>query len=185
MRELALLPNFEDDNEFLHRRISMTTAKAKAAPKAAPEAAKDTKDAFAFSSAQFDALAPAFKEFTDESLAKSKEVFENFKTASEEAKAVFETTFEKTRNNAIELNEKTMSVAEVNSKAAMDHVKEVMSVKTFADALELQTAFVKKQMAVFQDQSKTLQEMTAHATQETIEPYKAAFEKSMSAFKAA
>jgi len=162
----------------------MATAKTKAAPKTAAPKTSAT-DAFAFPTPSFDAFGPAFQGMADESLAKGKEAFEKFQSASEEAKEVFETTFDKTRDGVIELNEKTMSVAETNSKAALDHAKEVMSVKNFADVFELQTAFVKKQMSVFQDQAQAFQEMTTKVTQETTEPYKAAFEKSLNAFKPA
>ena len=162
----------------------MATAKTKAAPKTAAPKTSAT-DAFAFPTPSFDAFGPAFQDMADESLAKGKEAFEKFQSASEEAKEVFETTFDKTRDGVIELNEKTMSVAETNSKAALDHAKEVMSVKNFADVFELQTAFVKKQMSVFQDQAQAFQEMTTKVTQETTEPYKAAFEKSLNAFKPA
>lgn len=163
----------------------MTTAKTKAAPKAATEAKKETTDAFAFPTPSFDAFGPAFQEMADEGLAKGKEAFEKFQSASEEAKEVLETTFDKTRDSVIELNEKTMSVAETNSKAAIEHAKEVMSLKSFADVIELQTAFVKKQMGVYQDQAQAFQEMTTKAAQETVEPYKVAFEKSLNAFKPA
>ena len=163
----------------------MVTAKTKAAPKTATEAKGATTDAFAFPTPSFDAFGPAFQGMADESLAKGKEAFDKFTSASEEAKDAFEVTFEKTRNSVIELNEKTMSVAETNSKAALEHAKEVMSVKSFADALELQTAFVKKQMGVFQDQAQAFQEMTTNAAQEATKPYKAAFEKSLNAFKPA
>ena len=162
----------------------MATAKTKAAPKTAAPKTSAT-DAFAFPTPSFDAFGPAFQDMADESLAKGKEAFEKFQSASEEAKEVFETTFDKTRDGVIELNEKTMSVVETNSKAALDHAKEVMSVKNFADVFELQTAFVKKQMSVFQDQAQAFQEMTTKVTQETTEPYKAAFEKSLNAFKPA
>ena len=162
----------------------MATAKTKAAPKTAAPKTSAT-DAFAFPTPSFDAFGPAFQDMADESLAKGKEAFEKFQSVSEEAKEVFETTFDKTRDGVIELNEKTMSVAETNSKAALDHAKEVMSVKNFADVFELQTAFVKKQMSVFQDQAQAFQEMTTKVTQETTEPYKAAFEKSLNAFKPA
>ena len=162
----------------------MATAKTKAAPKTAAPKTSAT-DAFAFPTPSFDAFGPAFQGMADESLAKGKEAFEKFTSSSEEAKEALEATFEKTRNNVIELNEKTMSVAETNSKAALEHAKEVMSVKSFADALELQTAFVKKQFSVYQDQAQAFQEMTAKVAEETTEPYKAAFEKSLNAFKPA
>ena len=162
----------------------MTTAKTKAAPKTATSKASTT-DAFAFPTPSFDAFGPAFQGMADESLAKGKEAFEKFQSVSEEAKEVLETTFDKTRDSVIELNEKTMSVAEANSKAALDHAKEVMSLKSFADVIELQTAFVKKQLGVYQDQAQAFQEMTAKAAQDTTEPYKAAFEKSLNAFKPA
>lgn len=162
----------------------MATAKTKAAPKTATPKTSAT-DAFAFPTPSFDAFGPAFQGMADESLAKGKEAFEKFTSASEETKEALEATFEKTRNNVIELNEKTLNVAETNSKAALEHAKEVMSVKNFADALELQTAFVKKQMSVFQDQAQAFQEMTASAAQEATKPYQTAFEKSLNAFKPA
>jgi len=161
----------------------MATAKTKATPKTATS--KTSTDAFAFPTPSLDAFGPAFQGMADESLAKGKEAFEKFQSASEEAKEALEATFDKTRDSVIELNEKTMSVAETNSKAALDHTKEVMSVKNFADVIELQTAFVKKQLGVYQDQAQAFQEMTAKVAQETTEPYKAAFEKSLNAFKPA
>lgn len=165
-----------------------TPAKPKAAPKAAPKTAEKPApkaaetDVFAFPKVEFPS---ALRDMAETSVQRSKEAYEQFKSSAEEASATLEETIEKTRASIVELNGKVIEVAKENTDATFAHVQDVVAVKSFSDVVELQTAFMKKQMETFQAQSKAFQEMTTKFTEETSAPYKAAFQKTVETFKVA
>lgn len=167
----------------------MTTAKAKAAPAAADKTAatdktskKEAADLFAFPA--FD-VPPAMRDFVENSLMQSKDSYDKFKVTAEETTVELEKTIEKTRNGVMEFNSKAIEAVQENTDATLSHVKDVFAVKSLAEVLELQTAFVKKQMDVMQAQAETFKSMTTKLSEETSEPYQAAFQKSVEAFKVA
>ncbi|MEO1067490.1 MAG: phasin, partial [Pseudomonadota bacterium] len=150
----------------------MTTAKSKAAPKAAPKT--ETTDAFAFPAMPDMEVPAAFRDFAENSMTQSKEAYEKFKTAAEEAQAALEETIEKTRDGVIAINSKAIEAAQENTDATLSHAKEVFAVKSFSEAIELQTSFAKKQFEIFQAQTKAFQDMTTKLSEEASAPYKSA-----------
>lgn len=128
---------------------------------------------------------PAFRDMAETSVAQSKEAYDKFKTAAEDATVVLETAIEKTRDGVVQLNAKAMEVAQENTDAALSHVKNVFAVKTFSEIVELQTAYIKSQMNAMQDQTKIFQELTTKLIETASAPYKTAFEKSADLFKSA
>ncbi|MEM8839010.1 MAG: phasin [Pseudomonadota bacterium] len=182
----------------------MTTPKPKAAPKtaaaktAAPKAAAKPAPKAEAKVAETDVFAfppmpampamevpPAFRDFAETSVQRSKEAYEKFKVSAEDATSVLEETIAKTRDGVIEFNSKALELAQENTDATFAHVKDVFAVKSFSEAIELQTSFMKKQVEALQDQAKTFQDMTARITKETSAPYKEAFQKTAETFKVA
>lgn len=158
-----------------------TTAKTKTA-KTTKTAAQD---AFAIPGMPAMEVPPAIRDIAENTVAQSKEVFEKIKTSTEEATTILNDTADKTRDGLSQFNEKAIDVAKTNTEATFSHAKEVLAVKTFAEVIELQTAFAKTQFDAFQGQVKTFQDMTAKLTEETSAPYKAAFQKTAETFKVA
>ena len=141
------------------------------------------QDAFAIPGMPAMEVPPAFRDIAENTAAQSKETFEKIKTSAEEATTLLNETAEKTRDGVSEFNAKALDVAKTNTDATLSHVKEVLAVKTFAEVIELQTAFAKSQFDALQGQVKTFQDMTAKLTEETSAPYKDAFQKTAETFK--
>lgn len=170
--------------------IKMTTAtKTKTAtPKTtAATKAADTKteDAFAFPAMPAMDVPPVFRDLAENSVSQSKEVYSKLKTAAEDATSMLNDTIEKTRDGVLELNTRALDAVQENTDATFSHVKDVFAVKSFSEAVELQTAFFKNQLDAMQGQAKAFQEAATKLTEETSAPYKDAFQKTVNSIKAA
>jgi phasin len=156
-----------------------------AAPKAAPEAAAAPKAAAAapvfsafempkfdfptfelpsFELPKFDAAAfaplevpPALREAADKAIAQARTNFETLKTLTEEATDAFEDAWEATRAGIVELNGKGIDHAKSNTEATLGHAKDLIGVKTMAEVVELQTAFLRRQYEALSAQAKEIQ----------------------------
>ncbi|WP_417685640.1 phasin [Roseibium sp.] len=170
--------------------MSETTTAAKAAPKA--RATKSTKSAAASPFADFEAFSmpnmevPAmFREATEKSIDSAREAYAKVKTAAEDATDLIEDTFETSRQGAVEFNHKAVDAAKINTDATFSFIKDLMAVKTLAEAIELQSTFARQQFDTFSAQAKDMQEFATKLSTDVTAPVKDAFEKSFKEFKAA
>ena len=74
--------------------------------------------------------------------------------------------------------------ADIHS-AGFAHLEKMVGVKTFAEALEIQSAFVRKQAEMAVDQAKEMQSASQEAFTALSAPVKEATEKAMASVKAA
>ncbi|HWJ75406.1 phasin [Mesorhizobium sp. BR1-1-16] len=157
------------------------TKPAKTAAAKAAKAFEAPFEAFSFNipSAEMPA---AFRDFAEKSLTGSKEAYAKMKAAAEEATEAFEDTIETARSGAVELGHKSLDAAKQNSDATFAFYKELIGAKTFAEALELQMAFARKQTEALTAQVKDLQDFSQKFVTEATRPVKASVEK---AFKGA
>lgn len=125
----------------------------------------------------------AFREFAEKTLNGSKEAYAKLKTAAEEATEAFEDSFETTRVGVLELGNKSIDAAKTNSDAAFAFAKEFLTVKTFAEAIELQTSFARKQMEALTAQAKEFQALSQKFVTEASRPVKASVEKALKSTK--
>lgn len=136
----------------------------------------------AFQSAEVPA---ALREVAEKSLEQAKALYEKVKVSAEEATDLVEDTYETARAGSIEFNLKALEAVKANTDAAYGFAKDLISVKTFAEAVELQTAFARKSFDAVTAQAKELQELATKVANDTAKPVKAAIEKTMKDFKAA
>ena len=125
----------------------------------------------------------ALREFAEKAVAQAKASFEKMKVVAEEATDALEDTYEVTRAGVIEYGTKTIDAAKANSDATLGHAKDLLGVKTVAEAIELQTSFVRQQYETLSAQAKELQEMATKLAGEASKPAKEIFEKSLEALK--
>ncbi|WP_417666494.1 phasin [Roseibium sp.] len=170
--------------------MSETTNAAKAAPKA--RASKSAKAAPVSPFADFEAFSmpkmevPAmFREATEKSIDQAREAYAKVKTAAEDATDLMEDTFETSRQGAVEFNHKAVDVAKANTDATFSFIKDMMTVKTLAEAIELQSTFARQQFDTLSSQAKDMQEFATKLSTDVTAPVKDAFEKSFKDFKAA
>jgi phasin len=137
-------------------------------------------DLSAFSQAEVPAV---FRDFAEKAVAQAKTSFAKLKEAAEEATDAIEDTYETARAGLVELNEKSLDAAKVNSDAVYGFAKSLLAVKTFAEAIELQSTFVRQQFETISAQAKELQEVAGKVAAEASKPAKDAFAKTVETLK--
>ncbi|MEJ1161697.1 phasin [Prosthecomicrobium sp. N25] len=125
---------------------------------------------------------PVFREMAEKGVEQAKQNYEKLKVAAEEATDMIEDTYETARSGLVEYNLKALDAMKANTDAVFGFAKDLASVKTFAEAVELQTAFVRKQFESVTAQAKDLQAVAQKVATETSQPVKDVFSKT---FKAA
>ncbi|WP_150524728.1 phasin [Roseibium sediminis] len=163
------------------------TPAAKTAPKAAKTASKAAKaaafpDFEAFAMPKMEVPA-AFREATEKSIEQAREAYAKVKNAAEDATDLMEDTFETSRQGVVEFNHKAVDAARTNVDATFSFLKDLMGVKTVAEAVELQTSFARKQFDVLSTQTKEMQELAQKLGTDVSAPVKEAVEKSFKDLK--
>ncbi|AMN54898.1 MULTISPECIES: phasin [Stappiaceae] len=165
-----------------------TTAPAKPAPKARTTKAKTAAAGVAFP--DFEAFAmpkmevPAmFREATEKGIENAREAYAKVKNAAEDATDLMEDTFETSRQGVVEFNHKAVDAAKANADATFTFVKDIMSAKSLAEAIELQSTFARQQFDALSAQSKEMHELATKLGTDVSAPVKEAFEKSFKDIK--
>ena len=124
-----------------------------------------------------------FRDFAEKAVAQAKTSFAKLKEAAEEATDAIEDTYETARAGLVEINGKSLDAVKANSDAAYGFAKSLLAVKTFAEAIELQSTFVRQQFEAISAQAKELQETAAKVAADSTKPAKDALAKSMESLK--
>ena len=158
-----------------------TASKARATKaKAAPAAAFPDFEAFAMPQMEVPA---AFREASEKGIENAREAYAKVKAAAEDATDLMEDTFETSRQGVVEFNHKAVDAAKSNADAAFSFFKDIMSAKSVAEAVELQSTFARQQFETLTAQTKDLQELATKLGTDVSAPVKDAVEKSFKDFK--
>ncbi len=162
----------------------MTEAEKTTAPKTVrkPAAKSEVTDVFGMTNVEMPEI---FREAAEKSARQAKDAYEKMRTAAEEATDILEDQFETGRTSFIALNSKALDAAQANADASFKFARDVLAVKTFAEAIELQTAFARQQYDLMSAQAKEMQELVQKVATEQTAPVKDAFSKLMKDIKAA
>jgi phasin len=163
------------------------TAKTARAAFDAATAPSDTAAAFdVFKFAVPSAEVPvAFREFAEKGVAQARDTYAKLKTAAEEATDMVEDTYESARQGAFTLSLKALEAAKTNTDASFALARDLFGARTFAEVIELQTAYARKQFDAVAGQVKEFQELTQKYVADTSKPVTAQFEKSFKDIRAA
>lgn len=165
-----------------------TTTAAKPAPKARTTKAKTGAAGFpdfeAFAMPKMEVPA-AFREVAEKSIEQAREAYAKVKNAAEDATDLIEDTFETSRQGAVEFNHKAVDAAKANTDATFSFIKDMMTVKSLAEAIELQSTFARQQFDALSTQAKDMQEFATKLSADVTAPVKEAMEKSFKDLKAA
>ena len=164
------------------------TAKAKAQPQTNAQPKKSAEfegafDAFKGSFPQLDM--PVLRDMAEKGTAQARDAYARMKTAAEEASETLEATYETVREHGFAAGLKAIEAAKTNADASFGFMRELFGVKTFADAIELQTAFARKQFEAMTTQFRDFQAITEKAATDVAKPARIAVEKAMKDFKVA
>ncbi|MEI2386323.1 phasin [Breoghania sp. JC706] len=162
-------------------KTETTTSKTRTAGKASASAAPGF-EAFSMPKVEMPA---AMRELTEKGLNQSREAYEKFKSAAEEATDMIEDSYETTRQGVIEFNMRALEAAKTNTDATYDFMKSMVGAKSLSEAIELQSSFARSQFEAVSKQAKDMQELAGKFASDFSEPMKDAFGKAVKDFKAA
>ncbi|MBO0904975.1 phasin family protein [Jiella sonneratiae] len=118
-----------------------------------------------------------FRSMTQKSMEQSKEAYGRMKAAADEATKALETTMESAHQGSLQLSKKAIDAMRTNAELGFQHLDSMMSAKSFAEVIEMQTAYVRKQVEMATDQVKDMQALTQSVAQDMMKPGREAFEK--------
>ncbi|HEY6833424.1 MAG TPA: phasin [Pseudolabrys sp.] len=112
----------------------------------------------------------AFKTNVERGAAQIKDTSEKFGAATEQTTKMVENTIASAAKGLKDYNLKAIEFAQLNSDAAFDYAKQLMSAKSPSEMLELWTTYARKQFEVLTEQTKELATLGQKAASETAEP---------------
>lgn len=157
-----------------------TTPTSKSKPKPASVAASATM----FEMPKFDIpkfempnveVPTAFREIAEKGVAQAKENYEKMKSAAEEATDILEDTYATASKGCSDYGLKLIENGRANTHASFDLMASLMAAKSYAEAVELSSSFMRKQFETMTAQAKDLAETAQKVCAETAEPIKEGF----------
>jgi len=126
----------------------------------------------------------AIREIAEKTISQAKTAYDRAKVSAEEATEVLEDTFAASSKHATDLNKALIANTKANVNASFDLAEKLFGVKTVAEAVELQSEFVRKQFDALSAQAKDLQAKAQKAAEECCKPVKDSVAKTVETFKA-
>lgn len=96
------------------------------------------------------------RELAERSVEQARKAFEGFVGAAQKAAGTFQGATSTMQSGARDVSSKTMSYAEANVKAAFDHAQKLVKAKDMQEVMQLQSEYVKAQIATLQEQAKDI-----------------------------
>ncbi|WP_102960756.1 phasin [Mangrovicella endophytica] len=118
-----------------------------------------------------------FRAMTEKSMEQSRQAYARMKSAAEDATKTLESTMENAHQGSLSLSRKAIEAMRNNAEMGFEHLDRMMGVKSFAELIELQTSYVRKQIETATDQAKELQTLSQSLAQDMLKPGREAFQK--------
>ena len=162
------------------------TAKSVAVPfDVAKQQAKFAAAAASFEFPKFDLPSlevPApYRELAEKSIAQAKQNYERMKVAAEEASDVLEATYVTATKGASDYGLKVIEAFRANANANFDFARDLLTVRSLSEAIELSSAHTRKQFEAVTSQTKDLAALAQKVTTEAVEPVKTGITKAFQA----
>lgn len=120
----------------------------------------------------------------EDNLAQSKANFEKAKAVLDDMQKETEAGMNAVKAQGDKLSAAAIGAVRSNTEATLNHFEKLMGVKSVAELVELQTAFIRAQAEAAVDSAKTMQTLYQEAGTSMAEDAKAMAEKTMKSFKA-
>ena len=154
------------------------TSVNKAKPKTAPAYATPKFDMPKFDLPNVE-IPAAFREFAEKGITQAKDNYDKLKSAAEEATDVLEDTYANASKGAADYGLKLIENARANGNAAFDLFGQLLTAKSYSEAVELSTGFMRTQFEIVTAQAKDLVSCAQKAAAETAEPIKEGINSAM------
>lgn len=96
------------------------------------------------------------RDMAERSVEQARKAFESFVGAAQKAAGTFEGATSMMHTNARDVSAKAMTFAEANVKAAFDHAQQLVKAKDLQEVMQIQSDYVKAQIATLQEQAKEI-----------------------------
>ena len=153
------------------------TPKSKAKP--APAAPSNVFEMPKFDMSKFEMpkfeVPTAFREMAEKGIAMAKDNYDKMKSTAEEATDVLEETYSTASKGCSGYGLKVIEAGRANANASFDLMTELLTAKSYAEVVELSTAFMRKQFDAMSAQAKELAEDAQKVCTDTAEPIKESF----------
>jgi phasin len=120
-------------------------------------------------------LTEAFRSMSEKSVEQSRQAYQRMKSAADEATKSLETTMENAHQGSLNLSKKAVDAMRRNAELGFSHIESLMSAKSVAEIIELQSSYVRKQVELTTDQVKEMQSLTQSLAKEMLKPGRDAF----------
>jgi phasin len=171
-----------------HDTRNSAMAEAKKAAKSAAESFTRASEAFTGGFAQFPQFEfprvefpGAYRELAEKGIAQAKQNYERAKAAAEETSELMEATYTTAVRGGSEYNLKVVEALRANFNAQFDFVRDLLTVKSPSEAVELSSAHARKSFEALSTQSKELASLAQKVSNDTAEPIKAGFNRALRA----
>ena len=148
-------------------KFDANTGMPNEAPETSTEALEMPKEALEFAQKSVDQAQVAFEKATD---------------VAQDNVQVFEALASAYKSGVVDFQKKAMEFTQKNMEQAFAFSRKLFSIKEFGEVVTLQQSFVKDQAEAFKTQASELNEIAVRLTNETAQPLKSSFEKSVKDF---
>ena len=126
-------------------------------------------------------MAVPYREIAEKGLAQAKQSYDRMKVVAEEATGVLETTYATAARGASEYGIKLMDALRANMNANFDFAREMLTVRSPSEMIELSTSHARKQFEALSAQGRELASLAQKVSNDTAEPMKSGMNKALSA----
>lgn len=115
----------------------------------------------------------SMRALTESGVAQTRELYERSKNVVQSVLESWHKSFGAAGQGAVAVNRKIFDIAERNISSSFDLVKDLAGAKNFAEAMELQTTYWRKQLDQWRAQAEEVRTLSTKITANVAEPMKA------------
>jgi phasin len=129
--------------------------------------------------AQAEDTPEAVRAYAEKTIAQFRDAYAHTRLSMEEATKALETALEQTGKGTSEFSTKVMEMAQKNANSGFDFARKLASARTQAEAVELQTAFMRQQFDTVKAQAEEIQQLTARIATDASQPIQQQFSRTV------
>ena len=146
-------------------------------------ASEKGQDAYRETAARFQELAREtprrMQAFAEKSIVQTRELYERSKDAFEGVVDSWERSYDAANQGTVAFNRKLIEIAQRNINSGFDLAKSLATAKNFAEIMELQAAYWRKQLGTLAAQAEEVRALSTRVTADVAEPLKERAERGM------
>lgn len=121
----------------------------------------------------------AFRAYAEKAIAQMRESYAQARQSLEDATRALEASVEQAGKGTSEFNVKVMEMAQKNVNSGFDFARKLAGARTQAEAIELQTAFVRQQFDAVKTQAEEIQQLAARVATDASQPIQQQFSRTV------